>query len=969
MLNKPSSCEGCALHKIGRGFCNPEGSGAIPLLIVGHQIGGEEVATGLPFRIWAQAGSILHSALRKAGYSADQFVLHNLVNCMPPTDLDGASFEHAAINHCRVYMDRVIERYRPKVILALGSVALKHLTGMSGPKRGVKELRGFFLPDVRGYGIPVIGTYHPAAIRRGETRLLPLLTMDIRKAAAMAKGELVEGRDYILDPLGHPSFDRYEEFPTLDRAEEFYRLVASRPDLALAFDIENPRVTEDEQKRIMVDQPITQIQFSVEPWTAIALPWDDRFKEVAAKILALPNRKVGWNNLHYDTKVLQRNGVRVEGPNEDLMYAAQALYSDLPKGLQSVSSWISLQPWPAGASPCAWKHLVGAAFQRYGCLDADISLRLDQSLIRELERRGHLETYRRHFIERNQIMLRVSERGIRIDRAAQTSFRESLNAEIAELNKTIQSLVPDELLLSTKKDGYKTKPKKLAKRVLELMAQSEDPESLWVQREFRSIIKEKCSSCQGVKGNKDCPLCFGKGKTERPGEMELRWCILAPFNGGSSDQVKKYIRFKGHPVPQHLKTKKETTGKDALNELFLKTGDLLYSKLMELRLLTKMRDTFVSENCDWNPGPDEKVHPIFQPMTGSHQWISRAPNAQNFPAHGKLAESFAKTIVASEGNMLVALDFSGFHTLTQAFEASDEDYLRLARLDMHSYIAARKLKLPGSEGWLSLPDEELEKLLKGVKRNYGDERSKSKSAVFGRQFGQSDRAFYERHKASFDPTDEEAFEWMERNKRSQIYDPINKKRLILVNHPPDRRLPLAKMVIGKARVRELFDQMDALFPKVYKEYPVRVRNQAQRFGFLDNPFGFRRYFGEVYRYNAKTQEQELGMDAEKVLAYLPSSNAHAIMGECHLEMERLGYLDKYRLIDMIHDSNVFDCPKEFVVECIKNVSEIMVRPSQTLKSTMCPEGLQVAVEVKVGKDLGSMKVVNLERLKNFERSK
>src|SRR5579864_1344187 len=45
----------------------------------------------------------------------------------------------------------------------------------------------------------------------------------------------------------------------------------------------------------------------------------------------------------------------------------------------------------------------------------------------------------------------------------------------------------------------------------------------------------------------------------------------------SNQALRRYMRFRGHPIPLHFKTGKETTSKDELRRLARSTGDPLYA--------------------------------------------------------------------------------------------------------------------------------------------------------------------------------------------------------------------------------------------------------------------------------------------------------------------------------------------------------------------------------------------------------
>jgi DNA polymerase len=86
----------------------------------------------------------------------DAFIA-NVVKCRPPKNRVPLPDERAA---CMPYLRRQIALVRPKVILALGSTA-------SAALLDVKSSLGAMRGQVHDWnGIPLVATYHPAALLR-----------------------------------------------------------------------------------------------------------------------------------------------------------------------------------------------------------------------------------------------------------------------------------------------------------------------------------------------------------------------------------------------------------------------------------------------------------------------------------------------------------------------------------------------------------------------------------------------------------------------------------------------------------------------------------------------------------------------------------------------------------------------------------------------------------------------------------
>jgi uracil-DNA glycosylase family 4 len=164
--SKPQSCIGCACYDHGSDFSQVEGTGSLNVLVCGEASGDNEARDQLPFRPYAQAGSVLQRIFRMAGYDRNQFSITNTLRCRPRGDwLAKSPWEYAAISHCSPNLDAVVAERKPKAIWALGDIAMRTLTGMTGKHRNIMLLQGYVL-DSR-YGIPLIASLHPSFIARG----------------------------------------------------------------------------------------------------------------------------------------------------------------------------------------------------------------------------------------------------------------------------------------------------------------------------------------------------------------------------------------------------------------------------------------------------------------------------------------------------------------------------------------------------------------------------------------------------------------------------------------------------------------------------------------------------------------------------------------------------------------------------------------------------------------------------------
>jgi DNA polymerase len=128
-------------------------------MVVGEAPGNRDDREGLPFQ--GKAGVLLRSMLSSIGIDSEaQVFFTNIVKCRPLGNRPPTPEEIAA---CKPYLDHQIAQVRPVRILALGTLAAQTLLGR---QEGLDELRGAVhgLRDLSGRDIPVVATYHPAAL-------------------------------------------------------------------------------------------------------------------------------------------------------------------------------------------------------------------------------------------------------------------------------------------------------------------------------------------------------------------------------------------------------------------------------------------------------------------------------------------------------------------------------------------------------------------------------------------------------------------------------------------------------------------------------------------------------------------------------------------------------------------------------------------------------------------------------------
>jgi DNA polymerase len=132
-----------------------EGSPTARMVLVGEGPGATEDETGRPFV--GAAGKLLDDILGAIELRREDVFICNVVKCRPPQNRRPLPDEVAA---CIPYLHRQLAILRPKVIVTLGGTAAEALLQS-------KQALGQFRGKVHHYdGIPVVATYHPAALLR-----------------------------------------------------------------------------------------------------------------------------------------------------------------------------------------------------------------------------------------------------------------------------------------------------------------------------------------------------------------------------------------------------------------------------------------------------------------------------------------------------------------------------------------------------------------------------------------------------------------------------------------------------------------------------------------------------------------------------------------------------------------------------------------------------------------------------------
>ncbi|HET6349288.1 MAG TPA: uracil-DNA glycosylase [Candidatus Krumholzibacteria bacterium] len=170
-----SVCTRCALHQSRKQTVFGVGNPHAKLMFIGEAPGADEDAKGEPFV--GRAGQLLNKIIAAMGMKREDVYIGNILKCRPPQNRDP---QPAEVQCCEEYLRAQIALIQPKYICALGRIAAHWLLKTEAPLGALRA-------GTHTYeGIPVIVTYHPAALLRNPGFKAPCWE-DMKKLMALLK--------------------------------------------------------------------------------------------------------------------------------------------------------------------------------------------------------------------------------------------------------------------------------------------------------------------------------------------------------------------------------------------------------------------------------------------------------------------------------------------------------------------------------------------------------------------------------------------------------------------------------------------------------------------------------------------------------------------------------------------------------------------------------------------------------------
>ena len=153
------NCKKCKLCTNRNNIVFGQGNKNADIMFIGEGPGADEDMQGIPFV--GKAGKLMNMAFEGLGINRSEVYIANIVKCRPSSNRVPEQDEAMA---CLNYLRNQVILVKPKIIVLLGSTALKNILGQ---EHSITASRGKW---VEKKGILYMPTWHPAALLRDENK-------------------------------------------------------------------------------------------------------------------------------------------------------------------------------------------------------------------------------------------------------------------------------------------------------------------------------------------------------------------------------------------------------------------------------------------------------------------------------------------------------------------------------------------------------------------------------------------------------------------------------------------------------------------------------------------------------------------------------------------------------------------------------------------------------------------------------
>ncbi len=175
--NSIKNCNKCKLCTNRTNIVFGTGNKNADIMLIGEGPGADEDREGIPFV--GKAGKLMNKAFEGLSIERNNLYIANIVKCRPPQNRVPEVDESRV---CLNYLRNQVILIKPKIIVLLGSTALKNILGN---EYSITKERGSF---IERKGIVYLPTWHPAALLRDENKKIEFWK-DLKKLKNKARDE------------------------------------------------------------------------------------------------------------------------------------------------------------------------------------------------------------------------------------------------------------------------------------------------------------------------------------------------------------------------------------------------------------------------------------------------------------------------------------------------------------------------------------------------------------------------------------------------------------------------------------------------------------------------------------------------------------------------------------------------------------------------------------------------------------
>lgn len=414
--------------------------------------------------------------------------------------------------------------------------------------------------------------------------------------------------------------------------------------------------------------------------------------------------KVGWN-LKFDLQIFELYGIYVRGTVLDGMLMKYLLNEERPNDLKSmVRRYLPEHGDYEKADKfdkIPWDKKPLEQLCKYGCQDTDYTLRLSMFFENKLIEIGMYPLLRHLIMPASRVLQHAEKTGLYLDRKFNQELLESYKPKIDQSTSNCLNLP------RVKRFSRWLIQERISKYISSIERELEDLDYSDPKDARKIASREQKIS------NIRAGVFTTKKELELTRDINLGSPVDLPMllysEKGFKFPIIKYTKDK----TTNRDTDKPSTDEDTLVELRLSIKNpespkaIFLDNLLKLRGLKKMYTTYI-EGWHDKVQDDSKLHGRFLIHgTTSGRLSSQEPNLQQIPKTS-VDPNIKKQLVAPDGKLYMALDYSQAELRIMAHLSGDETYLEAFAKgqDPHLAIAAKKYGVSYEEAYKAYSDEQ-----------------------------------------------------------------------------------------------------------------------------------------------------------------------------------------------------------------------------------------------------------------------